>query len=90
MSADLLQTTLKKLIQYVGTKYGEDTADELENCQMSYMTIPQHTAKVQWKHGLKVTLKQHQQNALLMAHDTTATNLQAELTATPTQEEHWS
>jgi hypothetical protein len=56
-STDLLQTTLEKLIQDVGTKYGEDIADKLETRQLTITTIPQHTAEVQQKHALKVTLK---------------------------------
>jgi hypothetical protein len=82
-SADLLRTTLEKLIQYVGTKYGEDIANELKTCQSTVTTTPQHTAEVQRKHALKVTLKRTQQNALLAAHTTMSANLQAQLAANP-------
>ena len=45
-SEDLLRMTLEKLIQYVGTKYGEDIADELKTRQVSTTAIPQHTTEV--------------------------------------------
>ena len=82
-SADLLRMTLEKVIQYVGTKHGEDIASELENRVPIVNTPPQHTAEVLRKHAAKVTLKRSQQNALLGAHQTMAANLQAELAANP-------
>jgi len=82
-SADLLRTSLEKAIQYVGTKYGEDIADELENRQLTITSTPQHTAEVQRKHMAKVTLKRTQQNALLVAHQTMAVAVQAELNVNP-------
>lgn len=82
-SADLLRTTLEKLIQYVGAKYGEDIANELENRQPNVMALPQHTPEVQRKHTSKVALKRTQQNALLGAHQTMAVNIQAELDTNP-------
>jgi len=69
-SADLLRTTLEKVIQYVGTKYGEDIADELENRLQATASTPQHTTEVLRKQTVKVTLKRTQQNALLGAHQT--------------------
>lgn len=74
-SADLLRTTLEKLIQYVGTKYGEDIAGELENRQVATTAPPQHTAEVLRKHAAKVALKRSQQNALLGAHQAMEANL---------------
>jgi len=71
--------TLEKLIQYVGTKYGEDIASELENRVPIVNTPPQHTTEVLRKHAAKVTLKRTQQNALLGAHQTMAANLQAQM-----------
>ena len=41
-SADLLRMTLKKVIQYVGTKYGKDIANDLENRQRTTTSSPQH------------------------------------------------
>jgi hypothetical protein len=75
--------TLEKVIQHVGTKYGEDTASELENRLPIVNTPPQHTTEVLRKHAAKLTLKRTQQNTLLGAHQTMAANLQAELAANP-------
>ena len=51
--------TLKKVIQYVGTKYySEDIANNLENCQQTTMSPPQHTPDMLQMHVIKVTLKQ--------------------------------
>ena len=82
-SADLLRTTLEKIIQYVGTKYGEDIANEIESRSLSTFTPPQHTAEVLRKHAAKTTLKRTQQNALLGAHQVMEANLQALIAANP-------
>ena len=82
-SADLLRSTLIKLVQYVGTKYGEEIADELVNRYPTPLPPPQYTAEVIRKHTAKVTLKRSQQNALLGANQTMAANLQAELALNP-------
>ena len=86
LSVDLLRTSLKKAIQYVGTNYGEDITDKLENCQQPTMSTPQHTAEVLRKHmAAKVTLKRNQQNALLVARQTMAVAVQEELANIPNQ-----
>ena len=82
-SADLLRTTLEKVIQFVGTKYGEDIADEIESRTLSTLAAPQHTAEVLRKHAAKTTLKRTQQNALLGAHQTMEANLQTIVAANP-------
>ena len=82
-SADLLRTTLEKIIQYVGTKYGKDIANEIESRSLSTSTPPQHTAEVLRKHAAKTILKRTQQNALLGAHQVMEANLQALIAANP-------
>jgi len=82
-SADLHRTTLEKVIQFVGTKYGEDIADEIESQTLSTLAAPQHTAEVLRKHAAKTTLKRTQQNMLLGAHQTIEANLQTIVAANP-------
>jgi len=82
-SADLLRTILEKVIQFVGTKYGEDIADEIESRTLSTLAAPQYTAEVLRKHAAKTTLKRTQQNALLGAHQTMDANLQTIVAANP-------
>ena len=59
-SANLLRTTLEKIIQYVGTKYGEDIAAEIDTRTATSTTVPAHTAEVLRKHAAKETLKRRQ------------------------------
>ena len=83
-SADLLRTTLEKIIQYVGAKYGEDIAAEIDNRAITSLSAPTHTAEVLRKHAAKQTLKRGQQNALLTAHQAISAELEAQITAAPT------
>ena len=83
-SADLLRTTLEKIIQYVGAKYGEDIAAEIDNRAVTSLTAPAHTTEVLRKHATKVTLKRNQQNALLAAHQAITAELEAQIAAAPT------
>ena len=82
-SADLLRTTLEKTIQYVGTKYGEDIAKEIESRTTTSTSAPSHTAEVLRKHAAKILLKRSQQTALLMAHQAITTELEAQIASAP-------
>ena len=83
-SADLLRTTLEKIIQYIGTKYGEDIADKIESRTISTFTHPQHsTAEVLRKHAAKTTLNMRTQQNALGAHQMMEANLQAVIVANP-------
>ena len=82
-SANLLRTTLEKIIQYVGTKYGEDIAAEIDTRTANTSTPPAHTADVLRKHAAKTILKRNQQNALLTAHQAIANELQVQIAAAP-------
>ena len=82
-SADLLRTTLEKIVQYVGTKYGEDIAAEIETRAATSTTPPGHTADVLRKQAAKINLKRTQQNALLIAYQDIASELQTQIAAGP-------
>jgi hypothetical protein len=58
-------------------------SDKLVNCTQTVITPPQYMVEVLQKHAVRVTLKRSQQNTLLNANETMATNLQAELAANP-------
>jgi hypothetical protein len=75
-SADLRRTTLEKIIQYVGAKYGEDIAAEIDTRAIASLSTPTHAAEVLRKHAAKQTLKRAQQNALLTAHQAITAELE--------------
>ena len=45
-AADQMRTSLEKLIQYVGTTYGQDISNELQNRAELTIPDPKHTAVV--------------------------------------------
>jgi hypothetical protein len=51
-AADLMRTSWEKLVQYVGTNYGQDISNELKNKISVDIIEPVHSAEVLRKHGL--------------------------------------
>jgi hypothetical protein len=51
-AADLMRTSWEKLVQYVGTNYGQDISNELQN-KIVDIIEPVHSAEVLRKHGLR-------------------------------------
>ena len=49
-SADQMRTSMEKLIQYVGTTYGQDISNELQNRTPVVLTEPTHSAVVTTRH----------------------------------------
>ena len=49
-AADLLRTTQEKIAQYVGSKYGEDIANEVTNKQAVVVPPPQYSAAIMTRH----------------------------------------
>jgi hypothetical protein len=52
-AADLMRTSWKKLVQYVGTNYGQDISNELHNKIYVDIIEPVHSSEVLRKHGLR-------------------------------------
>jgi hypothetical protein len=49
-------TSWEKLAQYVGTNYGQDISNELQNKITVILVEPVHTGDVLLKHSLKETI----------------------------------
>ena len=45
-TADQMRTSWEKLVQYVGTNYGQDISNELQNKAVIILTKPTHSAAV--------------------------------------------
>jgi hypothetical protein len=52
-AADLMRTSWEKLVQYVGTNYGQDISNELQNKISVDIIEPVHSGEVLRKHGLR-------------------------------------
>jgi hypothetical protein len=55
-AADKMRTSWEKLAQYVGTNYGQDISNELQNKITVILVEPVHTIDVLLKHGLRETM----------------------------------
>jgi hypothetical protein len=56
-AADQMRTSSwEKLVQYVGTNYGQDISNELQNKTTVTLTQPVHTIEVITRHGLRESM----------------------------------
>jgi hypothetical protein len=51
-AADQTQTSWEKLVQYVGTNYGQDISNELQNKIPMTLAEPVHTPEVLARHAI--------------------------------------
>ena len=51
-AADQMQTSWEKLVQFVGTNYGQDISNELQNKIPVMLTKPVHTPEVLARHAI--------------------------------------
>jgi hypothetical protein len=52
-AADQMRTSWEKLVQYVGTTYGQDISNELQNKVTVTLAEPVHTAEVLTRHAVR-------------------------------------
>jgi hypothetical protein len=52
-AADQMRTSWEKLVQYVGTNYGQDISNELQNKATVILTEPMHTPAVMARHAIR-------------------------------------
>jgi hypothetical protein len=52
-AADQMQTSWEKLVQFVGTNYGQDISNELQNKIPVMLTEPVHTPEVLARHAIQ-------------------------------------
>jgi hypothetical protein len=51
-AADQMQTLWEKLVQFMGTNYGQDISNELQNKIPAMLTKPIHTLEVLARHAI--------------------------------------
>jgi hypothetical protein len=51
-AADQMRTSWEKLIQFMGTNYGQDISNELQNKILVMLTKPVHTLEVLARHAI--------------------------------------
>jgi hypothetical protein len=80
-AADQMRTTWEKIVHHVGTIYGHDISNELQNKKTVTIDEPQHTQDVLDKHAAKEVRRQTQQTRLDQARLLQKTQLEAEVNA---------
>jgi hypothetical protein len=66
-AADLMRTSWEKLVQYVGTNYGQDISNELQNNISVDIIEPVHSAEVLSKYGLREAMIRSRQRNIQRA-----------------------
>jgi hypothetical protein len=80
-AADLMRTLLEKLVQYVGTNYGQDISNELQN-KISVDIIERvHSTEVLRKNGLRESMLQSGQQNIQRARQAQEKILEAAVLA---------
>ena len=59
-AADQMRITQEKIAQYIGTKYGEDIANELQNKQRVVIPTPSYSPSTLTHHALRIALVRSQ------------------------------
>jgi hypothetical protein len=76
-AADQMRTSLEKLAQYVGTNYGQEISNGLQNKITVILIEPVHTDDVLLKHGLRETMIRKGQMNIQRARKAQETSLDA-------------
>jgi hypothetical protein len=77
-----MRTSWEKLVQYVGTNYGQDISNALHNKITVDMIEPVHSAEVMRKHGLRKAMIRYGQRNIQRARQAHYTILKAAVLAT--------
>jgi hypothetical protein len=78
-TADQMQILQEKIAQYIGAKYGEDIANELQNKTRIALSAPSYPSTMMTWHTLWIVLVRSQQMAMLTARLSSHTSLEAEI-----------
>jgi hypothetical protein len=82
-AANLMRTTQEKLIQYLGTKFGGDIANEIQNRTTVVIPPPTYSIAVMARHAARKTLVCGQQNNLLAANQAKKAIIMTRITTNP-------
>jgi protein-disulfide isomerase-like protein with CxxC motif len=80
-AADQMRTSWEKLAQYVGTNYGQDISNKLQNKTTVILVEPVHTDDVLLKHSLRETMIRNGQMNIQRARKAQETILDAAVLA---------
>jgi hypothetical protein len=80
-AADKMHTSWEKLVQYVGTNYGQDISNELQNKITVILVKPVHTDDVLLKHILRETMIRNGQMNIQRSRKAQETILEAAVQA---------
>jgi hypothetical protein len=80
-AADQIRTSWEKLVQYVGTNYGQDINNELQNKVWVVLTEPVHTDDVLARHSVREVMIQNGQLNIQQARQAQETILKAAVQA---------
>jgi hypothetical protein len=80
-AGDQMRTTWEKIVHHVGTIYGHDISNELQNKKTVIINEPKHTQDVLDKHAANEVRRQTQQTTLDQARLLQKTQLEAEAEA---------
>ncbi len=82
-AADQMQILQEKIAQYIGAKYGENIANELQNKTRIVLSAPAYPDMTMTRHALWIALVRSQQAAMSTARLSSHTLLEAEIALAP-------
>ena len=82
-AADQMRITQDKLAQYIGAKYGEDIANELQNKTRIVLSAPTYSSATMTHHALRIALVRSQQVVMSTARLASQRSLEAEIVSNP-------
>jgi hypothetical protein len=80
-AADQMRITVEKIVQYVGTNYGQDICNELRNKTTVILPEPVHTAAILTRHATRSKMIRDTQKDLQDAREEQKKHLEAEIAA---------
>ena len=78
-----MRITQEKIAQYIGAKYGEDIANELQNKTKVVIPTPAYASATLTRHALRIALVRSQQTTMSIARLASRTSLEEEMNRTP-------
>ena len=82
-AADQMRITQEKLAQYIGAKYGEDIANELQNKTTVILPAPTYSSATMTRHALQIALVRSQQVIMSTARLASRRLLEAKIVNNP-------
>jgi hypothetical protein len=87
-ASDQMRTSWEKLVQYVGTNYGKDINNELQNKVWVVLTEPVHTDDVLGRHSVREVMIRNGQLNIQQAHQAQETILKSSVQSETDMDAH--